>query len=158
MEEVYRNARNDLYYYLITLGLRSHQAQEVTQDAFLKLYVAMRDGEEIRNTRAWLFRVAHNLGLNVREKESRLHRLDAEDSIPAQSNQESPERSMIEKERRAALQHAMAGLSPQQRQCLYLRAEGLRYHEIAAAIGISSSSVGEFLRRGLSKLRKVVHG
>jgi DNA-directed RNA polymerase specialized sigma24 family protein len=38
-----------------------------------------------------------------------------------------------------------------------LRLEGLRYAEIAAALGISSSAVGEFLRRAIERLRRTRH-
>jgi DNA-directed RNA polymerase specialized sigma24 family protein len=40
--------------------------------------------------------------------------------------------------------------------CLYLRAEGLRYNEIAATIGVGASTVGEFLNRAVTRLRKAI--
>jgi RNA polymerase sigma-70 factor (ECF subfamily) len=49
----------------------------------------------------------------------------------------------------------MEGLSEQQKRCLFLRLEGLRYPEIGTALGISSSAVGEFLRRAITRIRKV---
>jgi len=54
------------------------------------------------------------------------------------------------------LGQAVAALSPQQRQCLHLRTEGFRYREIAAILNISDSSVGEFLRRAIVRLRKAL--
>jgi RNA polymerase sigma-70 factor (ECF subfamily) len=53
---------------------------------------------------------------------------------------------------------ALESLSPQQRNCLYLRSEGLRYREIAEVIGISSSTVNEFLRRAIARLAEAVNG
>ena len=50
---------------------------------------------------------------------------------------------------------AVQGLSEQQKRCLFLRLEGLRYPEIGSALGISASSVGEFLRRAMVRLKKV---
>jgi RNA polymerase sigma-70 factor (ECF subfamily) len=50
------------------------------------------------------------------------------------------------------------GLSDQQRRCLHLRLEGLRYPEIGSILGISASAVGEFLRRAIVRLKKVHHG
>src|SRR3982074_2808823 len=69
VEKAFEDARDDVYRYLLTLGLWPPQAQEATQDVFLKLYVALRQGEKILNIRAWVFRVAHNHGLNVRARE-----------------------------------------------------------------------------------------
>lgn len=154
VEHAYENARADVYYYLLTLGIGPAEAQDITQETFMRLYVSLRNGDEIQNARAWAFRVAHNFGLKSRQKSSRSQALDPDfDSVPSAAD--SPERSVIEAERRAMLDAAIGELSPQQRQCLHLRAEGLRYHEIADSIGISISSVAVFLRRAVSKLRRV---
>jgi RNA polymerase sigma-70 factor, ECF subfamily len=48
-------------------------------------------------------------------------------------------------------------LSEQQKRCLFLRLEGLRYPEIGQSLGISASAVGEFLRRAVVRLKKVTH-
>lgn len=155
VEQAYEDARNDVYYYLLSMGLAPADAQDITQETFLRLYVALRDGEIIRSVRGWVFRVAHNAALKASEKRSRLQSFDDRfDLLP--SGAHTPERSVIESERREMLDAAIKELSPQQRQCLHLRAEGLRYHEIAETIGISISSVAVFLRRALSKLRRVV--
>ncbi len=52
---------------------------------------------------------------------------------------------------------ALETLSPQQKNCLYLRSQGLRHREIAKVIGISSSTVNEFLRRAIARLAEAVH-
>jgi RNA polymerase sigma-70 factor (ECF subfamily) len=66
-----------------------------------------------------------------------------------------PEHALMDGQRRSALVEAIRGLSPQQRHCLHLRVQGLRYREIAEAIGISTSAVGEFLRRAVARLQGV---
>ena len=55
----------------------------------------------------------------------------------------------------AQFHRAVESLSEQQKRCLFLRMEGLRYPEIGAAMGISASAVGEFLRRAMLRLKKV---
>jgi len=55
------------------------------------------------------------------------------------------------------LRLAIGSLSPQQRSCLHLRAEGFRYREIAGILGINPSTVGEFLQRAVKRLRKVLY-
>ena len=60
-----------------------------------------------------------------------------------------------DRERMTRFHSAVNGLSEQQRRCLFLRMEGLRYPEIAATLGISASAVGEFLRRAMVRLKKV---
>jgi RNA polymerase sigma-70 factor (ECF subfamily) len=68
-----------------------------------------------------------------------------------------PERSLLDRERNLRFHQAVEGLSDQQRRCLFLRLEGLRYPEIGAALGISASAVGEFLRRAIVRLKRVTH-
>ncbi|HHN72840.1 MAG TPA: LuxR family transcriptional regulator, partial [Thermopetrobacter sp.] len=46
--------------------------------------------------------------------------------------------------------------SPQERRCVDLRSEGLRYREIAEILGVSLSTVQTFLTRALQKLMKEV--
>src|SRR6185369_14968130 len=76
VEELYRDSRNDVYAYLITLGLPAAVAQDTAQEVFLRYYVMRQRGETVENPRAWIFRVAHNLGLQVRAKQTRLHPID----------------------------------------------------------------------------------
>lgn len=153
---VYEDAREDVYYYALTLGLTPPQAQEVAQEVFLRLYLSLRDGDDIQNVRGWVFRVAHNFGLKMRAKE-REH-ADIDDTIQrSPSNERSPEQAAIENERQRRIREALEELSPQQRQCLHLRAAGLRYREIGETIGIGTSTVNEFVRRAVTRLKKALN-
>lgn len=155
--EAFADAREDVYRYLLTLGLDAAQAQETAQEVFLRLYVALRDGESILNTRAWVFRVAHNMGLNLRAREKRKAPFEPALAATLRDGGGDPERRLLERERMRRLEGALEELSPQQRRCLYLRAEGLRYHEIAETIGVGVSTVGKFLSRAVARLRKAAH-
>jgi RNA polymerase sigma-70 factor (ECF subfamily) len=146
-----------VYYYVLTLGLAPAQAQEVTQEVFLRLFVTMRGGEDILNPRAWVFRVAHNLGLKVRAKERHSQEFSPELENLLAHRDDTPERDVLRVERDRRLREAIAELSPQQRQVVHLRAEGLRYQEIAETLGIATSTVGEFLRRAMNRLRKALN-
>jgi len=152
----FEESRGDVYRYLVSLGVSPPQAQEVTQEAFLRLYVALERGEDVRNLRAWIFRVAHNHALDVRSKD-RLRPIEPELEAMLRDEHVSVETELIEKEKMSHLGKAWSGLSPQQRQCLHLRAEGLLYREIAATMQISISSVREFLSRAVARLQKAVY-
>jgi RNA polymerase sigma-70 factor, ECF subfamily len=151
---LFEETREDVYRYLLTLGLHPPGAQEAVQEVFLRLYVTLRKGEQIDNPRAWIFRVAHNHGLKVRARQSS-EELFAPELETRLSTAETPEHALLERERMLRFHRAVAGLSEQQRRCLFLRMEGLRYPEIASTLGISASAVGEFLRRALVRLKKV---
>jgi len=156
VERIYEAERGNIYSYLLYFGVPAGRAQELAQDSFLKLYQKMENGDPIDNPRAWLYRVAHNLAVRSHEREPEFDALDPDFAPPGE--QPDPERALIESQRRSALVRAIRDLSPQQRNCLYLRVRGLRYREIAETIGISSSTVGEFLRRAVTRLKEAMDG
>jgi len=153
--QLFLEAREDVYRYLLSLGLYPPQAQEGAQEVFLRLYATLRKGEKIQNPRAWIFRVAHNLGLKIRAQQHTGAPFDANLESQIADSTLNPEQSLLERERALRFHKAIETLSDQQRRCLFLRLEGLRYPEIASALGISASAVGEFLRRALARLKKI---
>ncbi len=156
-EEVTRlflDCRDDVYRYLLTLGLHPPEAQETTQEVFLRLYSTLRQGEKIHTPRGWIFRVAHNLGLKVRARQASERFFDPEFDARLVAPTANPEQELLERERLLRFHRAVENLSEQQQRCLFLRMEGLRYPEIGSVLGISPSTVGEFLRRAIQRLRK----
>jgi RNA polymerase sigma-70 factor, ECF subfamily len=153
--QLYQESRQDVYRYLLTIGLHPPAAQEAVQEVFLRLYATLKKGENIENARGWVFRVAHNYGLKVRARQASEEPFDADLEARLVSPTEDPERALVDRERMVRFHHAVEGLSEQQKRCLFLRLEGLRYPEIGSALGISASAVGEFLRRAVSRLKKV---
>jgi RNA polymerase sigma-70 factor, ECF subfamily len=154
---LYEEARDDVYRYLLTLGLAPPQAQEAAQEVFLRLYADLQKGKRIDNPRGWVFRVAHNHGVTLRGREGIMRPFDPELETQLFDRSDNPEQALLDRERRLRLHRAVDSLSDQQRNCLYLRAEGFRYREIATILGISDSTVSEFLRRAITRLRKVLH-
>ena len=155
VSRLFEEARDDVYRYLLSLGLHPPQAQEAAQEVFLRLYATLKKGEEIENPRAWVFRVAHNYGLKVREKQLSEEPFDPALESRIRAPGENPETDLLEREKMLRFHRAVEGLSEQQKRCLFLRMEGLRYPEIGSALGISASAVGEFLRRAMVRLKKV---
>src|SRR5207344_1146038 len=118
VSRLFEEARDDVYRYLLTLGLYPPQAQEAAQEVFLRLYTTLRKGEEIHNHRAWIFRVAHNLGLKIRARQNPLVAFDPELEAQLASPVSDPEHTLLDRERSQRFHHAVEGLSDQQRRCL----------------------------------------
>jgi RNA polymerase sigma-70 factor, ECF subfamily len=153
----FEDARHDVYHYLLTLGLSAAHAQETTQEVFLKLYIVLQKGERIESLRGWIFRVAHNHAVTLRRQEDSNVVFDPNIETTVVDSGDTPEQALLRKERRLQFHRAVSTLSEQQRTCLYLRADGFRYREIAEIMGVSDSTVSEFLRRALTRLRKALH-
>jgi len=153
--QLFVETREDVYRYLLTLGVHPPKAQEAVQEVFLRLYTSLKKGEKIESLRGWVFRVAHNYGLKVRARQAAEERFDPALEARLTAPAGNAEQELLDREKMVRLNHAVEGLSEQQKRCLFLRMEGLRYPEIASTLGISASAVGEFLRRALLRLRKV---
>jgi len=155
VEEIYVAEREKIYVYLLYCGVPPQRAQELAQDSFLKLYRKLSKGEPVENARAWVYRVAHHAAVRHHQREPVFDEIDARILLAEEAP--DPERALIDRQRREALVAAIRGLSPQQRNCIHLRVQGMQYREIAQTIGISTSAVGEFLRRGIARLKEVLN-
>jgi RNA polymerase sigma-70 factor (ECF subfamily) len=154
--EAFELLRMPLYHYLMAVYGNPAEAEELAQEAFLRLYSSLRDGQTIRNVRFWIFRVAHNLALDRRRHNQFMTPLDADSweelvgMLPDQGL--NPEQNILRREKFARLFDGLKKLSIHERQALYLRSNGFKYNEIAEIMSVGSSTVGEFLRRGIKKL------
>jgi RNA polymerase sigma-70 factor (ECF subfamily) len=150
---LYRELRKPLLRYLVCLGLSTDEAQDVVQDAFLTLHRHLSSGGSQENIRGWLFRVAHNQARNRQTTYDRRFAapLDAE-AESLFSHDATPERVVLEKERFRQLGKAIRLLADSERECLLLRAAGLRYREIGEVLAIPTSTVADTVDRAIKKL------
>jgi RNA polymerase sigma-70 factor (ECF subfamily) len=149
---LYRELREPLLRYLVCLGLSSDEAQDTIQDAFLSLHRHLTSGGSQENIRGWVFRVAHN---QARNRQTSYHRRFGEPlnlQLDARIDESTPERVVLEKEKFRLLGKAIDLLTDSERECLLLRAAGLRYREIGEAMGIATSTAGDTLERAIRKL------
>lgn len=145
--------------YLQFLGIDPETAQEVVHEAFLKLHQHLLAAGDRTNLRAWLYRVAHNLGRNTQtafrsSKTDALPDLTVAGNLPSQAA--SIEQELLADERSRLVRNAINRLSTAQKDCLVLRAQGLKYREIAEVLNLSVSTVGENIQRGLEKLKELL--
>lgn len=142
--------------YLMTLGLSPPDADEVVQDVFLALFQHLRRGKPRSNLPGWVFRVAHNQALKRRHanRSGETVLADAGDAAGHLDPEPTPEEQAVQRQRQARLLAVVRALPEQDRCCLYLRAEGLRYREIAKVLGVSLGAVSLSLQRSLARLTR----
>lgn len=157
--ELFELLRDPVCLYLRAVLGNSAEAEDITQETFLRLYRTLHRGQSINNVRFWVFRVAHNLAFKERERGQHFEATDSRAWVELQPDPGlNPEQRVLQIEKFERLHAAIAWLSPQELQCLHLRAEGFRYREIGEILGIHAKSAAEFLRRGISKLMKENNG
>ena len=154
---LFETYRAPLLRYVLAFGISAHDGEEIIQEVFLSLFRHLQMGRSRSNLQGWIFRVAHNLALKQRHANRRwLDRLNVE-AIMLETHPDpspSPEDNVLSAQRQRRLSSVVKALSEQDQYCLRLRAEGLRYREIAQVLGISLGSVSVSLTRSLSRLMR----
>ena len=158
---LFEQYRAPLLRYALSAGVPVPDAEEILQEVFLALFRHLRLGRSRKNLRGWIFRVAHNLTLKRRHENKR--RVDLMENIFGSGSllpdpSLNPEERYSSAERQRRLLAVVEALPELEKRCLWLRAEGLGYREIAGVLGISLGSVAAFLARSLGKLIRVDQG
>jgi RNA polymerase sigma-70 factor (ECF subfamily) len=160
--ELFEELGDRLLRYLLALGLSAHDGEEIIQESFLLLFQHLRRGKPRENLRGWVFRVARNLALKQRAANQRQQRrmVEFDEASPEQGVNRSanPEEELQNKLRHKRLLAVVRALPEQDQSCLFMRAEGLRYREIAEALGISLGSVAASMARSLARLSRADGG
>lgn len=159
--ELFEELRDRLLRYLLALGLSAHDGEEIIQESFLLLFQHLRHGKSRENLRGWVFRVARNLALKQRAaNQLRQQRIvEFNEALPDQhAGNANPEEQLQSSRRQKRLLAVVRSLPEQDQSCLAMRAEGLRYREIATALGISLGSVAASLARSLGRLSRADGG
>jgi RNA polymerase sigma-70 factor (ECF subfamily) len=133
------------------------EAEDLTQEAFLKLYDHAFGNRRFSNKRkhnigAWLYRVATNMGYNLLRSRKRRWRRNLA-LVPEPGGEAGAEQEFEKQETKATVRAALLKLPARQTQLLILRQMGLSYAECAEACGVASSSVGTLLSRAAAAFR-----
>lgn len=156
-EAVYRDHLRDVYSYAFYRVGNHHDAEDLTEQAFLQAYrhfERARQESDGRPLRPWLIRIAHNLAANYHRDRARRPQssLDAVEEPPARHSTES----LVEgRERlRAVLRH-LEGLPEDRREALIMRfALGMDNREIARALGRSDGATKVLIHRAIKQLQE----
>lgn len=149
--------RGEILRYLVRLLGDPEEAEDACQETFLRAHRALGRLGPVTNSRAWLYRIATNSGLNAARSRSRrrARAIDVDlDTLPADAGA-SPER----REQFQSVRGAVEALPPRQRAALMLRQfQGLDYAEIAAALGGNQEAARANVYQALKKLRATLGG
>jgi RNA polymerase sigma-70 factor (ECF subfamily) len=147
--------RDRLLRYVLTMRLSVSDGEEVVQDTFLALYEHLRAGRPRENLDAWLFRVAHNFALKRLRKPGLAVESLEESGAAIRDPGLDPEAELVQGRSQRAVEAVIRALPEQDRQCLLLRTEGLRYREIAETLGMSLGAVSLAITRAIEKIARV---
>jgi RNA polymerase sigma factor (sigma-70 family) len=148
-EEIVRRYGKPLGRYAAAI-VPSHRAEDVTQDAFSKALLALRDTDKEIELRPWLYRIVRNTALNdLRDQPA--------PTAPLHENidgVETPPQAAERREEIAELLRRLRALPDPQRAAIVMRElEGLSHEEIAVALGLSGGAARQTIYRARRALR-----
>ena len=156
--ELFRRYENKVFNLVYRYVGTYHEAEEITQEIFLKIYYSAHKFRGESKFATWLYRIAVNTCKNYkRKKQPAVISIDDPEistdlSAPASTE---PEAIFAEKRKRAIIQQAIDSLAPNQKTAFILsKYEGYSYAEIAEIMKISISAVGVLLFRAKQELKK----
>lgn len=135
-----------------------HDAEEVTQTAFLKAWQSIRSFQGKAAFSSWLYRLTANAAIDLlRQRRGPALSLDYPGLPPLADGDPGPEEASLAAERRRLLWQAIDRLPEAQRTPLVLREmEGLSYREIARALDLEEGTVKSRLARARLLLRQLL--
>ena len=154
LAELYHRTRAAVYGMALSYLHNAHDAQDLTQDVFVRVWGCGAQYRPTGSPMGWLLAVCRNLCLMQLRSENRHTPLtDAEwDAIPA-------EETGLSADERTLLQQALAGLGEEERRVVLLHAvTGLKHREIAALLELPLPTVLSKYHRALKKMRSFLVG
>jgi RNA polymerase sigma-70 factor (ECF subfamily) len=149
--------RGPVLRYVCGFQIPLQEAEEILQEVFLSLFRHLRQKRSEANLQGWIFRVAHNLALKNRlrvRRHAERFSYAPDVSAIAVDPAPGPEEIVAASQRQERLLAVVRALPEQDRFCLSLRAEGLRYREIAEVLGISLGAVANSIEKSMARLMR----
>lgn len=148
-----------LFRFLVSRGLDSNDAEELTQQAFVIVWEKRATIREGLSLRSFLFTIAWNRSLNLHRDRKKFDDTDA-GQVPESGEFYASGQDILEsKEVFASLERAVANLPEKRRQVFELCfINGLPYKEAAAALEISVKTVENQMGHALKSIRQALKG
>lgn len=149
-----------IYSFVYRMMGDADDAYDVTQDVFVRAYMALGRTSEDLNVSAWLHRIASNACLDILRRRQRLRWLPWEgpkhDHLLVSAPVDDPERCAVSQEAQADVRRVLAAMTPRARQALILREyQGMSCYEIGEVLGMSRPAVKSMLFRARDEFRRI---
>ncbi|MHB9154956.1 MAG: RNA polymerase sigma factor [Endomicrobiales bacterium] len=156
-EEIYRAASGFVYNVALRVAGSREDAEEITQDVFLKIFKSLDDFRFQSSFKTWAYRITANTALSARKKAApdagrRAEYDEYRDSGDA-LHEDPVGRHGARKADEEQVNALLEALNPDQRMCVILREmQGLSYEEIARALDVNINTVRTRLKRARETL------
>jgi RNA polymerase sigma-70 factor (ECF subfamily) len=131
-------------------------AQDLTQEAFIKALQRQDQLKDIDKASHWLSRIASNTAIDFLRRNGKVNFCEIDTLIePLSEPSESPEQAVLRSEHRAYLEQGLAVLTERERTALMLRdVEGLPADEVAQQMNCSKATVRSHIANARIKFKR----
>jgi RNA polymerase sigma-70 factor, ECF subfamily len=158
-EQLYRDHLRDVYSYSYYRVGNHHDAEDLTEQAFLQAYrhfERARRESNGRPLRPWLIRIAHNLASNYHRDRAR-RPTAALDAVEPPSHPHGTERVVAGREELREVMEHLEQLPEDRREALIMRfALGMSNREIARALGRTDGATKVLIHRAIKQLEELM--
>ncbi len=153
-ETIYKRYAERMYYFSVKYLENDTEAEEVTQNVFIKLWVKREELRADLSLNSFLFMITKNAVIDILRKRKRDRLLSERVESRQQHLMEAPDDIFEYQELAAAINNLVNNL-PERRRQVYLlsRENGLSHKEIAAKLNISPKTVEVQIRLSLQQIR-----
>jgi RNA polymerase sigma factor (sigma-70 family) len=149
----------EIHRYLRRVAPRASDADDLSQETFLRAYRAWRSLPDGANVRAWLFAIATNLCRNHYRSESRRSRAYAAVQNAPDPGGPAPDGEAVGQEARVLVERVVDGLPMKQRLAFIMRkVHDVEYDAIGQSLGCSAESARAHVFQALKKIRVALDG
>ena len=135
------------------LGDRSDTAEDIVQEAYLRLLGLAASDQAPAGARPWLFRVVRNLAIDERRSAARRADPVAEPDILGTAALDDTPSLVEHREELAGALRGMAALPPRERRAIEMDQAGIGASAIATELGTTPNAVHQALFRARKRLR-----
>jgi len=141
--EIVRKYQKQVYWIIRKIVKDHDEADDITQEVFIKVYSALKDFREESNLFTWLYRIATNYAINHVKKVKVKNTVSFEIVTEQVEYEEKKADEIIDEDRRRKiLEEAIETLPPQQRAVFNMRYyDDLPYEEISSILGKSVGGI-----------------
>lgn len=130
------------------------EAEDITQEAFFRLYIELREGVLIQNTVEWVVVVAKHLALNRAKTVQRLRPITELVARAMTQKSKTVEQELVDASHYRTQLQSLERVPGTERACLELYMRGANFREISATLGLPYGEAIARTKRGIEKLRR----
>ena len=162
-EELILKHEKIVYNLALRMMNHSEDAMDISQEVFLKAYRSLTNFDERSAFSTWLYRITHNTCIDEIRKRKGKQTYSLEEDLESEDGSmqrqvaddgDTPEESLMRKEEKSEILHALDTLSEEHKAAIILRdVKGMSYEEIAEILELSLGTVKSRINRARNQLK-----